>query len=93
MYHEIVGLKFMREQHEKENDVVAVTVDTYEDDDYPVVRHVFYGMTEAEARGYITSHQKTDKFFAACDKGSMGKIKCSNTEGTVSRVPIASFKK
>ena len=71
--------------------VVAVIVDTIEPEGasagaYPVVRHIFYGKTEAEARGYMNSHKKTDKFFAACFKGKMGDIECDNTKVTVKKV-------
>ncbi len=75
------------EAKEESDEVVAVTVDTFEPgDNYPVVRHIFYGKTEKEARGYMESHKGTDKFFAACFKGKMGKVKCRNSTVTVAKV-------
>lgn len=34
--------------------------------DYPVVQHVFFGRTKAEADGYYRSHLKTDSFLRGC---------------------------
>ena len=42
-----------------------VRVDIYENNDYPVVSHIFYGKTAKEAYGYFQSHMKTDEFLRA----------------------------
>lgn len=34
-----------------------------------VIRHVFFGKSEAEAKHYIRSHRKSDKFFDAAMAG------------------------
>lgn len=72
--------------------VYAVIVDTYEDLDYPVVRHTFYGRTEEEALGYLEAHKRTDKLLKDCGKGSFEGIDCKNTTPVTTKVPLASIK-
>lgn len=43
------------------NPYTAVYIDIYENG-YPVVRHIFYGKTLSEARGYEKAHMQTDTF-------------------------------
>lgn len=52
------------------NKYTAVYIDIYENG-YPVVRHIFYGKTLSEARGYEKAHMQTDTFLRdAITKGS-----------------------
>lgn len=48
-------------------------VRTYEIDDEgnesPVVEHIFFGETQAEAEHYERSHRKTDSFLRGCGDG------------------------
>lgn len=44
--------------------------------DYPVVTHVFLGMTVEEVQGTYRAHQKTDSFLGGCLRGRFGEIKC-----------------
>jgi hypothetical protein len=52
-------------------------VRTYELDDQnkfvPVLEHVFFGKTKAEAEHTASSHEKTDTFFKSCGAGAIGK--------------------
>ena len=56
---------------------------------YPVVTHIFNGMTQAEAEGYYTAHLDTDEFFRDCiEKGAFrGEFRCL----TESRIERRSF--
>ncbi len=58
----------------------AYTVDIYErmvGSAYPVVSHVFYGKTQAEAYGYYTSHLRTDAFLRGCvTRGRWSQVDC-----------------
>jgi len=55
-------------------------------DDYPVVRHSFYGKTPAEALHYYESHLKTDSFLRGCQtKGRWNQVVCK-TEITLERL-------
>ena len=46
---------------------MRIIADTFEESDRtPVVRHVFYGKTEKEARGILRAHLKTDRFLRGC---------------------------
>jgi hypothetical protein len=60
--------------------VWGYTVDIYEQTvgpKYPVVQHVFWGKTKAEAKGYYEAHLETDSFFKACiADGKFGDIEC-----------------
>lgn len=48
-----------------------ITISIYENDEYPVVVHTFYGKTLKEARAYVGAHKKTDEFMRdAIDKKS-----------------------
>jgi len=48
---------------------MKIIADTYEGSDRtPVVRHVFYGKTQREARGIMRAHLKTDRFLRGCFK-------------------------
>lgn len=76
----------------QKKDIFSVTVDTYEDLDYPIVRHTFYGRTEKEAMGYLEDHRRSDKLLRDCQKGSFEGIACKNTKHTVRKVPVASIK-
>ena len=76
----------------QKKDIVSVSVDTYEDLDYPIVRHTFYGRTEKEAMGYLEDHRRIDKLLKGCQKGSYEGIACNNTKPTVRKVPVASIK-
>lgn len=44
----------------------------------PVVRHVFYGSTPAQADGVYRAHLKTDAFLRACnsERGNFGDFVC-----------------
>lgn len=75
----------------------AIQIDIYEAATkfaYPVVSHTMYGRTQAEARGYVASHRKSDKFLDAClgsgPAGTLnrfGQVECRATvrEGWVDR--------
>lgn len=58
-----------------------VVVDIFEPSvgySYPVVRHVFPGKTEEEARGYFEAHMTTDAFMRDCVReGRWSDIKCT----------------
>ena len=46
-----------------------LVVDIYELESttaYPVLRHVFYGVTKEEAEGTFGAHMKTDAFLRGC---------------------------
>ena len=46
--------------------------------DYPVVRHEFFGKTQAEAEGYFNSHMKTDVFMRDCvTRQRWERVECS----------------
>lgn len=54
--------------------------------DYPVVRHVFYGKTPEEAQHYYESHLKTDSFLRGCEtRGRWNSVAC-RTEITLEKV-------
>lgn len=71
----------------------ALTQDIFEPgvgDAYPVVRHIFYGKTEKEARGYYDAHLTTDAFMRDCtEKGQWEQVQCKTIEakGEISHVP------
>jgi hypothetical protein len=44
--------------------------------DYPVVTHVFCGMTAEQAQRTYRAHQKTDAFLRGCIAGRFGEMKC-----------------
>jgi hypothetical protein len=69
--------------------VVSLTVDTYESLPFPVVRHIFYGLNEQQARHFMASHKESDKFFRQCFKGQSGDIQCANTYPVVRQVTLA----
>jgi hypothetical protein len=55
----------------------ALVIDIYESQTYPVVQHVFYGRTQAEAQGYYESHLKTDEFLRGCvERGRWRQVGC-----------------
>ena len=58
-------------------------VDTFEASvgtGYPVLRHIFYGKTKEEARGYYQAHLTTDAFLRGCTLEQHFKaIKCRST--------------
>jgi len=81
----------LSEARQKKN-LYSVTLDTYESLDYPVVRHIFYGRSEAEALGYLEAHKKTDKFLKACQQGNFEGMVCKNTVPVITKVPLASIK-
>lgn len=55
----------------------AFVVDIYERQPYPVLRHVFYGQTKEEAKGYFESHLKIDAFLRDCvRRGRWTTVKC-----------------
>jgi len=33
---------------------------------HPILDHVFYGLTEEEANGYMRAHMRTDSFLCSC---------------------------
>ena len=39
-----------------------VKIDIYENNQYPVVSHIFYGKTRKEAYEYFQAHMETDSF-------------------------------
>ena len=47
-----------------------LVVDIYEPEgagnDYPILRHEFYGKTQQEAEGYYEAHLGTDEFLRGC---------------------------
>ena len=57
---------------------MQIIADTFEGKDRtPVVRHVFYGKTEREARSIMRAHLKTDRFLRGCLKAQRyGAISC-----------------
>lgn len=63
----------------------ALHVNIFEKDvgvGYPVVAHVFYGLTKAEAEGYFKSHCKTDVFLRDCvNKKRWDGVDCYATVG------------
>lgn len=50
-----------------------------ETQDYPVVAHIFYGQSAAEAISYYYAHQKADAFLRGCSQtGKFGdNVVCS----------------
>jgi hypothetical protein len=76
----------------QKKDIVSVHIDTYEDLDYPIVRHTFYGRTEKEALGYLEAHRITDKLLKGCQKGAYEGMACNNTKPTIRKIPLASIK-
>lgn len=76
----------------QEKPVYSITIDTYESQNYPILRHVFYGKTVEEAEGYIESHKKTDEFFRQCAKGQWKDVKCRHAKPVVRKVQIADLK-
>lgn len=44
--------------------MATIAVDSYEDGKR-VLRHIFYGTSEKEARHFLNSHRKSDPFFDA----------------------------
>jgi len=72
----------------------AVYADTYEPegagDAYPVVRHIFYGRSRAEALGYHKAHRAADTFLRRCeDSGRFDSFACPTQDQVVqvARVP------
>lgn len=55
----------------------SITVDIYEGDAL-VVRHVFFGRTEAEAKAIYQAHLEADAFLRACVQGGCykGSVPC-----------------
>ncbi len=47
----------------------AYCVDIFESGKQPVVRHVFYGSTEAEATAVYKAHLRADNFLRSCVMG------------------------
>lgn len=45
---------------------------------YPVVTHVFNGVTESEADEHMQAHAREDRFFARCARGSAELLGCFN---------------
>lgn len=39
----------------------------------PVLEHIFFGKTKAEAEHNASSHEKSDSFFRSCGAGAIGK--------------------
>lgn len=77
--------EFLKLANKKDNKAEAAhvyVVDIYESaagDDFPVVRHQFYGKTRKEAKGYYEAHMKTDKFMKDCvEKKQWKKVKCQS---------------
>jgi hypothetical protein len=60
--------------------MLRLQIDTYEgDDETPVISHVFYGATKAEAEAVVKAHMGTDSFFrAAMTSGNFKGIRLSN---------------
>lgn len=73
----------------EEGTLYAVTVYTYESNDYPILAHTFIGKTENEARSYLEAHKKTDEFFAGCEDGQWEDVECTNTDPKVEKIKIS----
>jgi hypothetical protein len=69
----------------------AITYDTYENLDFPILRHTFYGRSIEEAEGYVESHKKADTFFRGCAKGSWQDVKCRHAVPVIRKVPLAAI--
>lgn len=59
----------------------ALWVDIFEPNSagmgYPVVTHIFKGLTKKEAEGYFKAHMGTDSFLRGCvTKGKFGQLDC-----------------
>ncbi len=67
----------------------AITIDTYENLDFPILRHTFYGRTIKEAEGYVESHKKADEFLRGCQKGNWKDVKCRNAIPVVRKVQLS----
>ena len=48
----------------------------FEKKPYPLVVHVFYGETKAEAEAYYRAHQNTDRFLSGCKRGYFMNFRC-----------------
>lgn len=47
------------------------------DENDPVLTHIFYGSSPEEAEGIYASHMKTDAFLRGCtNTGHFGQIRC-----------------
>ena len=62
----------------------SLTVDIYEPKGaglaYPIVTHIFRGLTQAEAHGYYKAHLSTDQFMRECvTKRRWNQVHCSAT--------------
>ena len=59
--------------------VASITVDTWESLPFPVVRHIFYGLNEKQARSFMAAHKESDIFFRQCFKGQFKDTNCRNS--------------
>lgn len=80
------------EARRQKKEIFAINVDTYDAKDHPIVRHTFYGRTEAEAEGYYLHHVTEDRMFRAAQKGSYEGMKMKNTRPLVRKVQPAQLK-
>lgn len=60
---------------------IKLVVDIYEPEgagnDYPILRHEFYGKTKDEAEGYYDAHLQTDEFLRGCvQRSAWRKVRC-----------------
>jgi hypothetical protein len=67
----------------------SITVDSYENLPFPIMRHSFYGRSIEEAERYVASHEKQDAFFRGCEQGRWKDIKCKNTQPVVRKVSLS----
>lgn len=84
--------KSLHEASKQEKAVYSITVDTYENLPFPILRHVFYGRTIEEAEGFIEAHKKADDFFRQCAKGNWKDTKCRHARPVVRKVQLAEIK-
>ena len=76
----------LAEARMQKKSVVSITVDTYESLPFPVVRHIFYGLNEKQAKGFLKSHRKTDEFFKQCASGRWKDVECRNSRPVIRKV-------
>lgn len=69
--------------------IYCVRVAIFENENYPVVVHEFYGKTPEEAHHYHEAHRKTDSFLRSCEDSEHWRdVACRAylTEGWVKKV-------
>jgi len=49
---------------------------TYEKASWPIVVHVFYGVSPEQVQGYYQAHLKSDRFLSGCKNGAFMQMPC-----------------